>query len=74
MTATPRQARDTGFRYRWAGIGDLNAFFGLMLDNVTNLVFLAQILILVFQFPPDIVYGKIIKTNKRTSARFFRLL
>ena len=55
MTAsTPSSA----FRYRWAGIGDLNAFFGLMLDNVTNLVFLAQILILVFQFPADIVYGK----------------
>jgi adenine/guanine/hypoxanthine permease len=46
------------FRYRWAGVGDLNAFFGLMLDNVTNLVFLAQILILVFQFPADLVYGK----------------
>lgn len=48
----------TGFRYRWAAIGDLNAFFGLMLDNVTNLVFLAQILILVFQFPADIVYTR----------------
>jgi len=47
-----------GFAYRWLGIGDLNAFFGLMLDNVTNLVFLAQILILVFQFPADIVYTK----------------
>ncbi|HNL09196.1 MAG TPA: hypothetical protein PKM44_01700, partial [Turneriella sp.] len=47
-----------GFRYRWAAIGDLNAFFGLMLDNVTNLVFLAQILILVFQFPADIVYTR----------------
>ncbi len=46
------------FKYRWMGIGDLNAFFGLMLDNVTNLVFLAQILILVFGFPADLVYGK----------------
>lgn len=46
------------FRYRWLALGDLNAFFGLMLDNVTNLVFLAQILILVFQFPADIIYTR----------------
>ncbi|MBI3394551.1 MAG: hypothetical protein HY042_01820 [Spirochaetia bacterium] len=48
---------DSG-RYRWATLGDLNAFFGLMLDNVTNLVFLAGILILTFGFPADIVYTK----------------
>jgi adenine/guanine/hypoxanthine permease len=54
MTAT----HPNSFHYRWFGIGDLNAFFGLMLDNVTNLVFLAQILILVFGFPADIVYGR----------------
>lgn len=27
-------------RYRWSSWGDLNAFFGLMLDNLTNLVLL----------------------------------
>jgi adenine/guanine/hypoxanthine permease len=31
-------------RYRWAQWGDLNAFFGLMLDNVTNLIWLTVIL------------------------------
>ncbi|MCA9494250.1 MAG: hypothetical protein KC621_30195, partial [Myxococcales bacterium] len=45
-------------RYRWYGLGDLNAFFGLMLDNVVNLVILAGILIHVFGFPEDIVYGR----------------
>ena len=45
-------------RYRWAAPGDLNAFFGLMLDNVMNLVILAGILIGVFAFPPDVVYTK----------------
>ncbi len=45
-------------RYQWATIGDLNAFFGLMLDNVTNLVFLAGILIGVFNFPAEIIYTK----------------
>src|SRR5262245_4742721 len=45
-------------RYRWAAPGDVNAFFGLMLDNVMNLVILAGILILVYGFPESIVYTR----------------
>jgi AGZA family xanthine/uracil permease-like MFS transporter len=45
-------------RYRWASSGDLNAFFGLMLDNVMNLVILAGILIGVFGFPSALVYRR----------------
>jgi AGZA family xanthine/uracil permease-like MFS transporter len=45
-------------RYKWAQVGDANAFFGLMLDNVANLVVLAGILIYVFKFPAQIVYTK----------------
>ena len=45
-------------RYRWAAAGDVNAFFGLMLDNVMNLVILAGILIFVFGFPEDLVYRR----------------
>jgi AGZA family xanthine/uracil permease-like MFS transporter len=44
--------------YRWAAPGDVNAFFGLMLDNVMNLVILAGILIAVFQVPSDVVYTR----------------
>jgi AGZA family xanthine/uracil permease-like MFS transporter len=44
--------------YRWAASGDLNAFFGLILDNVVNLAILAGILIGAFGFPADIVYRK----------------
>ena len=44
--------------YRWAGPGDVNAFFGLILDNIVNLAILAGILIAVFGFPADIVYRK----------------
>jgi AGZA family xanthine/uracil permease-like MFS transporter len=44
--------------YRWARLGDVNAFFGLMLDNVVNLVILAGILQGVFKFPADIIYTK----------------
>jgi len=40
--------------------GDLNAFFGLMLDNVTQLVILSGILIGVFGFPKELVMGRIV--------------
>jgi adenine/guanine/hypoxanthine permease len=43
-------------RYRWAQWGDLNAFFGLMLDNTTNLVLLTGILVGVFGYPADKVF------------------
>ena len=49
MTAQP---------YRWATLGDINAFFGLMLDNVVNLALLAGILVLGFGFPADLVYTR----------------
>ena len=46
--------------YSWAAKGDVNAFFGLMLDNITNLVILSGLLIGVFNFPEDIVLFKMI--------------
>jgi AGZA family xanthine/uracil permease-like MFS transporter len=49
MTATSRSPR-------WFSIGDINAFFGLMLDNVVNLAVLAGILVGGFGFPSDIVF------------------
>lgn len=45
-------------RYRWATAGDVNAFFGLMLDNVVNLAILAGILVFAFGFPSDLVYTR----------------
>ncbi|HEX9756253.1 MAG TPA: MFS transporter [Nitrospiria bacterium] len=36
--------------------GDLNAFFGLIVDNMTQLVIMASILVGVFGFPRDIVF------------------
>jgi AGZA family xanthine/uracil permease-like MFS transporter len=47
-------------RYRWAQWGDLNAFFGLMLDNVTNLVLLTGILVGVFGYPAGKVFSLMI--------------
>jgi AGZA family xanthine/uracil permease-like MFS transporter len=42
---------------RWYAPGDWNAFFGLALDNLTQLVILASLLIGVFGFPPGLVLG-----------------
>jgi AGZA family xanthine/uracil permease-like MFS transporter len=40
--------------------GDLNAFFGLMLDNMTQLVLMATVLVGVFDFPREIVLYRMI--------------
>src|SRR5512143_2402253 len=44
--------------YKWAQVGDINAFFGLMLDNVTNLAVLAGVLVFGFGFPAHLVYTR----------------
>ena len=44
--------------YKWATKGDINAFFGLMLDNVVNLAVLAGILVAGFGFPATLVYTR----------------
>ncbi len=48
------------FRYRWYAPGDVSAFFGLMLDNMTGLVVLSSILIGIFQMPADVVLLKMV--------------
>ncbi len=47
-------------KYPWFTSGDLNAFFGLMLDNVTNLVILTGILVGGFGFPREFVFSHMI--------------
>ena len=43
-------------QYQWAQWGDLNAFFGLMLDNITTLLVMTGILVGVFGYPAASVY------------------
>lgn len=45
---------------RWLAPGDWSAFFGLALDNTTQLVILSGLLIGVFKFPADLVLGRMI--------------
>lgn len=40
-------------RYQWATTGDVNAFFGLMLDNIAGLVLTVSMLASIFRFPVD---------------------
>jgi len=42
-------------RYRWAAPGDVNAFFGLVLDNIAGLVLIVSLLATVFGLPADFV-------------------
>jgi len=37
--------------YQWAAPGDVNSFFGLVLDNLANLVLIVTLLAYVFEFP-----------------------
>ncbi len=47
-------------RYRIFSVGDINAFFGLMLDNMSGLVIMAAILMGAFQMPREIVLYRMI--------------
>ncbi len=40
-------------RYQWAAFGDINSFFGLVLDNLAGLILALGLLDVVFQFPVD---------------------
>lgn len=55
---TPPPARSRPLR--WAAPGDVNGFLGLALDNLTQLVILASLLIGVFGFPAELVLGRMV--------------
>jgi AGZA family xanthine/uracil permease-like MFS transporter len=45
-------------RLPWLAPGDINGFFGLVVDNLTILAFLASALIGIFGVPAEIVFGR----------------
>lgn len=47
----PKWGNVTKLRNQWAAPGDVNAFFGLMLDNIADLLLTVSLLHLVFTFP-----------------------
>jgi AGZA family xanthine/uracil permease-like MFS transporter len=50
----------TKSHYQWAAKGDVNAFFGLMLDNVANLLLTVSLLVGVFEFPTEVALRNMI--------------
>jgi AGZA family xanthine/uracil permease-like MFS transporter len=47
-------------RYHWAAPGDINAFFGLMLDNIGGMILMASLLVGAFGMPAEFVLTKMI--------------
>ena len=46
--------------YRWATPGDINAFFGLSLDNLAGLVLMVSLLGATFGFPTEFALGHLV--------------
>lgn len=46
--------------YRWATPGDVNAFFGLSLDNLADLVLAVSLLVAVFGFPAQFALSHLV--------------
>jgi AGZA family xanthine/uracil permease-like MFS transporter len=46
--------------YQWAARGDINAFFGLMLDNIGCMILMASLLVITFDLPKSFVLVKMI--------------
>jgi AGZA family xanthine/uracil permease-like MFS transporter len=55
VSRAPARAGARAAILRWYAPGDWNAFFGLALDNLTQLVILSSLLIGLFGFPSDLV-------------------
>ncbi|MHC2069131.1 permease [Bremerella sp. T1] len=47
-------------KYKWAVAGDVNAFFGLMLDNIADLLLTIGLLAAVFDFPTTFAIGHMV--------------
>ena len=59
MATTERSYAPT-FAYSWAVRGDVNAFFGLMLDNVGDMILMASLLVGAFGMPSEFVLTRMI--------------
>ena len=52
---TEAEARATRPRYAWAARGDVNAFFGLTLDNIGDMILMTSLLVGVYGMPQGFV-------------------
>jgi AGZA family xanthine/uracil permease-like MFS transporter len=49
----PKSTEGSTQGYQWAAVGDINAFFGLMLDNIADLVLAVSLLSIAYGFPVE---------------------
>jgi AGZA family xanthine/uracil permease-like MFS transporter len=56
----PTACEVTNNRYNWAAPGDVNAFFGLMLDNIADLLLAVGLLHEVFAFPTEFALRRMV--------------
>ncbi len=60
MTTTPTLAPSPSSTSQWYARGDVNAFFGLMLDNLGDMILMAGLLVGAFGMPSEFVLTKMI--------------
>lgn len=60
MDSRAARNQNQGAGYAWARRGDINAFFGLMLDNIGVMILMATLLVVVFQVPRTFVLTRMI--------------
>ena len=58
LSAVEKPGNPTG--YAWARRGDINAFFGLMLDNIGGMILMASLLVTGFGLPATFVLTRMI--------------
>ncbi len=60
LSTTHPASQATVARYDWAARGDVNAFFGLMLDNLGDMILMATLLVNAYGMPADFVLTRMI--------------
>ncbi len=60
MSQAAGKKNASGSALPWAVVGDVNAFFGLMLDNLGDMILMASLLVAAFKMPASFVLTKMI--------------
>lgn len=58
MSTTVQDPRHVPTPRRWFAAGDINGFFGLMVDNLAVMGFLAAVLMGIYKMPAEVVFGR----------------
>jgi AGZA family xanthine/uracil permease-like MFS transporter len=56
----------------WLVRGDIDGFFGLALDNLVQLLLIDTLCRFVLGFPPELVYGRVLRCPGQETRRTHR--